>query len=341
MSTDLQETAVRRFLARAEAYRARVPTVERLIRIGSASVRIQVPGVDPTAAAAFLGAFYSAAVPGAPETCAVRIFDDADGLTTKTFPFDEAILGQTGKSSPVDPHGAKIAVNPVIGSISVIDWERGEIAVWVRDFSSLPYWYVATPLRDELAEVADRMGMDFVHAGGLGRDGRGVCLVGCSGAGKSTTVLRGVARGLETVGDDFVLTDGRQLFGVYGRAKAHRQSADFVGDFSGAVVGGETEAKLIVDLAQVGDASALVPEMEIAAICVPRRDAGRGLVPARRMDVLRELLIHTSIGLREVYPGSMGRMRTLVLGVPCWNWFLEREGHWLEDAITVLLDSHV
>lgn len=339
MRTDPQEAAARRFLDRADAYGAKVPTADSLIRIGSTAVRIHVPAVDPKVSQDLLGAFYSAAVPGVPEACAIRLFDDCDGSTTRAFPFDERMLGQTGKCTLAGSNGLKIAVNPVIGSISVVDWDRREIAVWVRDAGALPYWYVATPLRDELAELADRVGMDFVHAGSLGRGGRGVCLVGCSGAGKSTTVLRGVARGLETVGDDFVLTDGRRLFGVYGRAKAHRESEDFVGDFSNAVVGGESEAKLILDLARVGAGDALVSDLEICAICIPRRDADRGLTAARRMDVVRELLVHTSIGLREVYPRSLARMKDLVLAVPCWNWGLGRDGPWLEDAIDILLDA--
>jgi hypothetical protein len=337
--TEPHVAAARCFLDRAASYAKVMPFSERLIRVGPIAVCIQVPATGMLAER-FLSAFSSESEPDAVPECTIRVFDDADGRTTDVFPFDEQIFGVTGKCILPGQVPLKLAVNPVIGSISVVDWERREIAVWVRSFQDLPYWYVATPLRDEIAEVADRLGMDFIHAAGLGRGRLGICLVGRSGSGKSTTVLRGIVKGLQTVGDDFLLTDGRHIFGVYGRAKAHREAQQFVGDFSGAIVAGDREAKLILDLACLGSGDAFVPEMEIAAICVPRRDAGQGLAPARRMDVVRELLIHTSIGLREVYPASLRRMHALVVSVPCWTWSLGRDGGWLEESIESLLDAH-
>lgn len=47
-------------------------------------------------------------------------------------------------------------------------------------------------------------GFSLTHAGTVGIDGRGVLLVGQSGAGKSGTTLAGLAEGLQSVGDDFV-----------------------------------------------------------------------------------------------------------------------------------------
>lgn len=47
-------------------------------------------------------------------------------------------------------------------------------------------------------------GFSLTHAGTVGIDGRGLLLVGQSGAGKSGTTLAGLAEGLETVGDDFI-----------------------------------------------------------------------------------------------------------------------------------------
>jgi hypothetical protein len=328
------------FLERAADYSKSSPVAEALINVGDNVVRIVVPAADLALSTSFLNAFYNAAEASTLPQYTIRVFDDSDGHQTDVFPFEEHLFDATGKLSIGGAHYLKLSVNPVIGSISVCDWQRREIAVWIREFKHLPYWFVATPLRDEIAAIADMIGMDFIHAAGLGRGREGVCIVGRSGSGKTTTVLKGVLDGLQTVGDDFLLTDGQRLFGVYSRAKAHRDAQQLAGDFSGAVIGGQNEAKLILDLGQLGGGKALVPDMEITAICLPNRGAGRGLVAAKRMDVVRELLVHTSIGLREVYPDSLMRMRSLADSAPCWNWFLEREGCWLEEGINLMLEAH-
>ncbi len=50
--------------------------------------------------------------------------------------------------------------------------------------------------------------MRLAHAGTLGVDGKGIQLAGAGGSsGKSGTVVAGLLNGLDSVGDDYVLTD--------------------------------------------------------------------------------------------------------------------------------------
>ena len=63
----------------------------------------------------------------------------------------------------------------------------------------------------------------IAHAASLGRDGRGILLLGHGGAGKSGTALAGVAAGLQTVGDDYVALSGLRS-GRRAAAVPHRQA---------------------------------------------------------------------------------------------------------------------
>lgn len=68
-----------------------------------------------------------------------------------------------------------------------------------------PPWDSGSPLRNFLRWHLARPNRDLLHAGTLAVDGVGVLLAGPGGSGKSGTVLAGLAHGLETVGDDYVL----------------------------------------------------------------------------------------------------------------------------------------
>ncbi len=71
-----------------------------------------------------------------------------------------------------------------------------------------PVWFGGAPLRHHLHWLLRARGRRIAHAASLGRNGRGILLLGHGGAGKSGTTLAGVAAGLQTVGDDYVALGG-------------------------------------------------------------------------------------------------------------------------------------
>lgn len=77
-----------------------------------------------------------------------------------------------------------------------------------RSAADLPDWFAGAPLRQHLHWLLQARGARIAHAAGIGRDGRGVLLLGNGGAGKSGTALAGIAAGLQTVGDDYVALSG-------------------------------------------------------------------------------------------------------------------------------------
>ena len=80
---------------------------------------------------------------------------------------------------------------------------------WMQAADGYPPWEPAAPLRVFLHWFYSARGMRLCHAGTLGKNGCGVLLGGSGGSGKSGTVVGGVLNGLKTVGDDYVVIDGR------------------------------------------------------------------------------------------------------------------------------------
>jgi hypothetical protein len=76
-----------------------------------------------------------------------------------------------------------------------------------RSHEALPPWDSGAPLRLHLFWALGLRDRRLVHAGTLGLDGIGVLLVGPGGAGKSGTTLAGMAAGLASVGDDYVVLE--------------------------------------------------------------------------------------------------------------------------------------
>jgi hypothetical protein len=74
--------------------------------------------------------------------------------------------------------------------------------------ADLPPWDFGVPLRQHLHWLLAEHGLRLTHAATLGRNGRGVLIVGDGGAGKSATALAGIAAGMTSCGDDYVALGG-------------------------------------------------------------------------------------------------------------------------------------
>jgi hypothetical protein len=91
------------------------------------------------------------------------------------------------------------------GFWQLYDRETGRGIQLVDPRHGPPPWDSGSPLRNFLRWHLARPNRDLLHAGTLAVDGIGILLAGPGGSGKSGTVLAGLANGLETVGDDYVL----------------------------------------------------------------------------------------------------------------------------------------
>jgi len=88
---------------------------------------------------------------------------------------------------------------------NLLDKQQNLALVWVDDAKNMPYYDVGAPLRDLLYCWLRIQNVQFVHAGAVGVDDRGVLLVGKGGSGKSTASLACLLGGLKYASDDYVL----------------------------------------------------------------------------------------------------------------------------------------
>lgn len=74
----------------------------------------------------------------------------------------------------------------------------------MRHALGFPKWDPGSPLRNFVHWQLLEDSSSLIHSGTLGTGGRGIILAGAGGSGKSATVLSGILRGLDSVGDDYV-----------------------------------------------------------------------------------------------------------------------------------------
>jgi len=76
-----------------------------------------------------------------------------------------------------------------------------------RTYSDLPEWDAGAPLRIQLHWASLDRGRRIIHGATVGNGRIAMLIVGPGGAGKSGTTLAGIAHGLRTVGDDYVVIE--------------------------------------------------------------------------------------------------------------------------------------
>jgi hypothetical protein len=136
-----------------------------------------------------------------------------------------------------------------------------------------PPWERSAPLRAMLHWAYAGLGLRLVHAATLGLDGRGVLVAGQGGAGKSGLTLAGIAAGLDSVGDDYVLVDPRDVptayplfrFAKQDRAGLRRLGLAHLADEAGPP---NWQGKHELDLDRIGRGKR-APSLAIDAILVP------------------------------------------------------------------------
>jgi hypothetical protein len=113
----------------------------------------------------------------------------------------EASLRSLRLGGAVADANAQTPVDPC----SIFDPAAGAGLQLVDTAADLPPWDTGAPFRILLNLAAVSRGWRLVHGATLSLAGNGILIVGPGGVGKSGTCLAGIAAGLRTVGDDYVL----------------------------------------------------------------------------------------------------------------------------------------
>ncbi len=232
--------------------------------------------------------------------------------------FDSASSGIEAPPPPWEAPAAAPGTNPVArlrseracvlaaagsGAVTAVDLEAGEAIFHLPDAGRIPPGERAAPLRDALQLLMERKGRWLTHAGAVGRDGRGVLLVGRGGSGKSTLALACALAGMEIVADDYVLLQGEPplAHAMQSTAKLTEDSATRLG-FGEDAIGPagfeptlEGPAKALVEIREVAPGR-LRSRLEIGALVAPR--IAGGPLPELRP-------VSAAAGLRAVAPSTI------------------------------------
>jgi hypothetical protein len=163
----------------------------------------------------------------------------------------------------------------------------------VRDGAGRPAWDDGAPLRNFIHWALPKGGPRLCHAASLGRDGRGVLVVGSGGSGKSGTVLVGIARGFMTAGDDYCLVEAEETVrGLLAYRLIKQDSAGVARAFglgrslAAGAVNWQGKHEIPASALRGG---VFAPELEIHAIVVPRvaRRERSAIQPIRAAEAMR------------------------------------------------------
>lgn len=187
-------------------------------------------------------------------------------------------------------------------------------------------------------------GLALTHAGTVGIDGRGILLVGQSGAGKSGTTLAGLAEGLRTVGDDFVALRCDAAPVVRPVFLVGRQDPAGVDRIAGlrqripddAL---NREGKFEFDLHDVFP-GALVDELAVEAIVLPKLSGAAvpEIRPISASDAMIELLRSNPFRYVGEPSSRMARFGALARRVPCYRLELSADAASNGRALRALLE---
>ncbi|TML96871.1 MAG: serine kinase [Actinobacteria bacterium] len=117
------------------------------------------------------------------------------------------------RTSPDQPPGAlyhfheppvRVAYQPGLETLSILDTEAGVAWHWVADALEQPSWDQACPIRQILFWWLAARGYLQVHGAAVGTAAGGVLVVGQAGSGKSTVALACLSSELLYAGDDYV-----------------------------------------------------------------------------------------------------------------------------------------
>jgi hypothetical protein len=177
--------------------------------------------------------------------------------------------------------------------------ERRGLVVVSRQLLKFPYHARYELLEFAVFVLAGRsQGLVPLHAACVGLGGRGLLLIGASGAGKSTIALQCLLRGMDFLTEDatFVLPEGMLATGVSNFLHLKRDSLRFFAGAAGASLASPSlmirrrsgVEKLEVDLRRTGYRLAQSPLEVSGVVFLSKRAAGRGsiLVPIEKKDML-------------------------------------------------------
>jgi hypothetical protein len=258
----------------------------------------------------------------------VSLFDTASSGVEPPPRLWQPIVATPGTNPIARLRSERACVLAAAGSRGLTAALPGEgVAVFhLPDAAAVPASERAAPIREALQLLMAARGRLMTHAGAVGRDGRGVLLVGSGGSGKSTLALSCALAGMEIVADDYVLLepDSLSAHAMQSTAKLTEDSAARLGvpaaaiDAAGFEPTLEGPAKALVRIPDLVPGR-LMRRQRIAAVVAPMLgEIELGLRPISAAEALRALAPSTIVQAGFGGGASLATLADLVRRVPSY-----------------------
>ena len=205
------------------------------------------------------------------------------------------------------------------------DRRRRRITARVRDDVPLPIGATHKPFQMLISAWLSDLGVSFVHAGMVSRDGHGALVAGPGGVGKTTTVLTCASAGFDVLGDDRVGVEPDAAGGLVGWSLYG--SVQFApGDLERHpwLRGAEAAERLPTGKAVAFLGSAcrdrLVAQARLDVVLLPRlaRREVNALSPARPREALVQMVASTLACRLHAGQAEVDRLGAIAEQVPCY-----------------------
>lgn len=219
-----------------------------------------------------------AAKPSAGRDLEIAVFDTASSGVQPPPPSWATPPAEPGTNPVVRLRSerASVLAATAAGALTAVQPGAGRAVFHLPDAGAIPAAERAAPLREALQLLMAGRGRLLAHAAAVGREGRGVLLVGRGGSGKSTLALACALAGMQIAADDYVLLEpGPPLaHAMQSTAKLTEDSAARLGvpveaiDPAGFEPTLEGPAKALVDISALAP-GAMVAHLNLRAILAP------------------------------------------------------------------------
>jgi hypothetical protein len=255
----------------------------------------------------------------------ISLFDTASSGVEPPLPLWQPIAAAPGTNPVVRLRSERACVLAAAGSrgLTAALPVEGVAVFHLPDATAIPASERAAPIREALQLLMSSRGRLMTHAAAVGRDGRGVLLVGRGGSGKSTLALSCALAGMEIVADDYVLfePDSRTAYAMQSTAKLTEDSAKRLSvaaaviDAAGFEPTLEGPAKALVRIPDLAPGR-LRRKLAIAAVVAPAIGEEGALRPISAAEALRAVAPSTIVQAGFGGGGSLATLADLVRRVP-------------------------
>jgi len=273
----------------------------------------------------------------------VEMWDSVrSGVPIGTTPWAADDFRPLGLVEPFCTDRFVTAVDVHTASLSLYDRQTSTARFWLEDAQHMAYWQSASPLRLILSWWAATLGMQLTHVAAVAGARGAALVVGGGGAGKSTTSLSCVTRGLRFLGDDYCLLDPAPpeptVHRVYATAKLRPDAFARLPELLPLARNAARldREKAVLDLLPTY-ADSLAESAPIRAILIPRVTGRFEVRRASPSAVLRAMAPSTVFGLFGATDGSLAHLARLSRTVPGYEVELGDDVQGVVDTVTGIL----